>query len=327
MKFAYIPHLRLNTANRARLQLVNSIIEEYRRQGYTLTLRQLYYQLVSKDIIANKLSEYSKLSTLPTQGRMAGIVDWDAIEDRVRKPHILASWDNPGEILQVAAEQFRMDRMKGQGVYLEMWVEKDALSEILKKSTNRYGVPVMVNRGYSSTTAMHDAFERMKDHILAERKVVILYLGDHDPSGMDMVRDIKDRLKEFFIGYQRTSAIENEMNEQDATALGQENGCWALQFDEHCDIQRIGLNMPQIRQYRPPPNPAKVTDPRAKAYIEEFGITSWEVDALKPEILHALVQSAVKEHLDESQYQAMLKEEKQHKIKLKTLIKSLEDDA
>src|SRR6266436_121307 len=69
VKFAYIPHLRLNTANRARLQLVNSIIEEYRRQGYTLTLRQLYYQLVSKDIIANKLSEYSKLSTLPTQGR------------------------------------------------------------------------------------------------------------------------------------------------------------------------------------------------------------------------------------------------------------------
>lgn len=321
MKFPYTAKLRLSAANKQRLRQINTIIEEYRVAGHVLTLRQLYYQLVSRAIIPNKQSEYSKLSTLLTQGRMAGHVDWDAIEDRTRQPYILDTWTSPEDILNDAVRWYRRDRMEEQHKYVEMWVEKDALSAVLKKSTNPYGVPVMVNRGYSSTSAMHDAFERFVDLIINdEREVVILYLGDHDPSGMDMARDIYARLEEFFVGHQRAHAIENgwEEEEADNTMV-----MWSEQFSEHFKIERIGLNMDQIRAYRPPPNPAKITDPRAQQYIREFGPTSWEVDALKPEVLHELVQNAIKKLINQSRYKESVAQEQRERELLQSLVKSL----
>lgn len=102
--------IRLNKANKERLQTINDIIGKYQSQGYVLTLRQLYYQLVSAAIIPNKQSEYSKLSTLLKEGRMGGIVDWDAIEDRLRIPSVPGSWENPREIIEMAAEGYALPR-------------------------------------------------------------------------------------------------------------------------------------------------------------------------------------------------------------------------
>lgn len=324
MKFAYATKLHLSPTNKERLNLINRIIEEYRKAGYKLTLRQLYYQLVSRGVIPNKDSEYKKLGGVLTAGRMAGIVDWDAIEDRTRRPHQVSQWESPARILEIAAETFRLPRMKGQGTYIEVWVEKDALSEVIKQSTDEFNIPVMVNRGYSSTSAMHDAFERIVDRIIDDKEsIVILYLGDHDPSGMDMVRDIRSRLEEFFIGHQRTNAIENGWSEDEADNTMNH---WRHQFEEQFSIQRLGLNMDQIRKYNPPPNPAKITDPRAAGYIAEFGPTSWEVDALNPRILHTLIQDGIKEHLDDEKYQAMLAQEEKDKAKLKSFVKTLKKD-
>jgi hypothetical protein len=228
------------------------------------------------------LKEYAKLSKLLVQGRMAGIVDWDAIEDRIRRPYLPYWVIDVADAIRDTVNQYRLDRMENQDVYIEVWVEKDALSGVLRRITSHYHINLMVNRGYSSCTAMHDASERIKEK-QDEKKCYILYLGDHDPSGVDMVRDIKKRLEE---------------------------------FGADAEVRRIALTQEQIKKYSPPPNPAKIKDPRAKAYIEEFGNTSWEVDALNPEILHKIIRKAVEDLIDVDKFNEKLEQEKEDKIKL-----------
>lgn len=295
MKIAY-RKIKMGKANKLRLELINSIIESYQDQGYVLTLRQLYYQLVSRDVIPNQQKEYTKLSILLKEGRMAGVVDWDAIEDRLRKPSVPPSWDTPKDILVACANQFAMDRQADQDTYVEVWVEKDALSGVLSRVTEKYHVPILVCRGYSSASAMHDSYERFERAHSRGQNIVLLYVGDFDPSGEDMVRDIEDRIMEFADG--ADVPIDFEIN-------------------------KIALTMKQIRQYKPPPNPAKVTDPRAKDYIKLHGSESWEVDALKPEVLHKIVEDNILNLIDLDKYKAILEDEIAGQKKLHALVKHL----
>jgi hypothetical protein len=275
--------LKLNKQNQEQLKVINEIIEEYAEEGYTLTLRQLYYQLVSRDIIPNKQTEYAKLSTLLVKGRMAGVVDWEAIEDRIRVPFLPYWVEDIEDAIRDTINQYRLNRQEGQDVYIELWVEKDALSGVLKRITSHYHINLMVNRGYSSCSAMHDAYKRLKRQEDAGKETHILYLGDHDPSGLDMIRDIRERLEEFGV---------------------------------NPEVRQIGLTMEQIKKYSPPPNPAKITDPRAKWYFEQYGKTSWEVDALNPKVLHTLVKKNVEELIDIDLFNSIIEREEQDKEKL-----------
>lgn len=188
--------IKLSPKNKDKLLTINDIIEEYQADNHIMTLRQLYYQLVSRDIIPNKQAEYSKISTLLKEGRLSGVVDWGAIEDRLRTPRIPYCNDSPEEAVEDTIRQYRLDRQEGQDTYLEVWVEKDALSGVLRRITDRYHVRLLVNRGYGSVTAMHDAYERISRQIDMGKDCKILYLGDHDPSGIDMIRDIRERISE-----------------------------------------------------------------------------------------------------------------------------------
>ncbi len=266
--------LQLSKANQDKLLLINGIISEYQEGGYRLTLRQLYYQLVSRDIIPNEPSEYGKLSRVLKEGRMAGVVDWDAIEDRLRVPSSPPSWNTPREALDMLARIYQRPRMEDQETYLEVWVEKDALSGVLSRVTRRYHIPIMVNRGYSSVTAMHDAWERFD----AFDQVKVIYLGDYDPSGLDMIRDIRDRITEFGKHF-------------------------------YFEVLPVALTWEQIEEYVPPPNPAKLSDPRAKDFIAMYGSQSWEVDALRPEVLDALLDEAIRDNIDTDLYDATLNQE------------------
>lgn len=299
--------VRLSQANKTRLDTINDIIVEYQNEGYILTLRQLYYQLVSREIIPNKQAEYSKLSTLLKEGRMGGIVDWDAIEDRLRKPSKPSSWDTPQDAMNSLIYQYKLPRMEGQQNYIEVWVEKDALSGVLKRVTEKYHIPILVNRGYSSASAMFDAYNRFKNGIneilLNEdygdsdgANVIILYLGDFDPSGMDMIRDIEDRIREFASRDYEYFPLE---------------------------VLPIALTKEQIKKYNPPPNPAKRTDPRANKFIEEHGTTSWEVDALPPNILNSLLDRAIQINIDLDRFNKIVSRENNDKKKLEALIDHL----
>lgn len=289
-KESYRSSVGLRKDNLERLEIVNDIIEDYADQGYKLTLRQLYYQLVSRDIVPNQQAEYAKLGNILVKGRMAGVVDWEAIEDRIRVPH-LPYWVTGIEgALEDTIGQYRLDRQKGQKNYIEVWVEKDALSGVLKTITEYYHIVLMVNRGYSSCSAMHDAFERLERQECNGIYTNILYLGDHDPSGMDMVRDVQDRLIEFGV----------------------------------CpSIKHTAITLQQIDKYSPPPNPAKITDPRAQWYMEKYGETSWEVDALEPKILHELLKTDIEGLIDMELFAAQLEQEEENKKDLRDLIDEL----
>ena len=292
-KIQFREKLRLSKTNMVLLARINEIIDDYARQGYRLTLRQLYYQLVSKDVIPNKQSEYAKLSGLLVKGRMAGVVDWSAIEDRLRVPYLQYWVNDVKHAIKDTIAQYKLYRQKGQDVYIELWVEKDALSGVLKRITDYYHVKLMVNRGYSSCSAMYDAYRRLKPHQDEGKDIVILYLGDHDPSGLDMIRDIDERLQEFGV---------------------------------YPEVKHIGITREQIDIYNPPPNPAKITDPRAKWYIEEMGNTSWEVDALPPKILHELVKKHIEELIDVELFEQQFEFEAMGKQELERLRDLAEED-
>ena len=292
-KQSFRSSLGLRSENVKLLDTINGIIEEYAAEGYKMTLRQLYYQLVSQDIIPNRQEEYKKIGNLLVKGRMAGVVDWSAIEDRIRVPYIPYWVRDIHNAINDTINQYRLNRQEGQKNYIEVWVEKDALSGVLSRTTDHYHVHLMVNRGYSSCSAMYDAYERLEEVQLDQRKSVILYLGDHDPSGLDMIRDVENRLEEFGVDP---------------------------------DVVHVAITMKQIKKYNPPPNPAKITDPRAVWYIEKFGNVCWEVDALNPKILNSILEKTIKELIDIELFEAQIIQEKKDKEKLREIIKTVEEE-
>ena len=249
----------------ALIKRCNAIIAEYTAQGFVLTLRQLYYQLVSRDVIANKQSEYKRLGSIVNDARLAGLIDWRSIEDRTRDLRKLAEWTSPTEIVQSCADQYRIDMWEGQDTRPEVWIEKDALVGVIEGVCNELGVPHFSCRGYTSQSEMWEAGQRLKRYIRGGQTPVIFHFGDHDPSGRDMTRDITDRLEMFMGGL---------------------------------EVKRLALNMDQVEEYDPPPNPAKTTDSRYDAYIAEFGGESWELDALEPTVIAALIRDAVNALID-----------------------------
>lgn len=274
-------------ATMAIIQQANDIIREYQAQGFDLTLRQLYYQFVSRDIIPNTQKSYKNLGGIINDARLAGLIDWDTIVDRTRELRQLSHWTSPSDIIETCASQFNIDRWRSQTYRPEVWIEKDALVGVFERVCNELDVPLLSCRGYTSQSEMWGAGQRLLRYHRNNQIPMIFHFGDHDPSGKDMSRDITDRL-EMFTGGQ-------------------------------VEFQRLALNMDQVEQYGPPPNPAKITDSRATAYIAEFGDESWELDALEPAVLEALVREAINGIIDKGQMDAASKEQQRHRDTLQAI--------
>ena len=257
-----------------KIELVNDIIRAYQQQDLTLTLRQLYYQMVAMDHIQNNKKEYDNLGRLIGSARMSGLVSWEAIVDRTRSIDEPAVWSNPASVLQSALHSYNTDLWKTQPIRLEVWVEKEALAQVMERACEEYNVPFMACRGYMSLSAIHETVLRFIDHINNGQQVIIVHLGDHDPSGIDMSRDNFDRIKdmlEYHFGSRTT--------------------------EKNFDLLRIALNYDQVQVYNPPPNFTKMSDSRAGGYIAEYGKNSWELDALRPDILISLVQEIIQDNI------------------------------
>lgn len=256
---------------------VNEIIEEYQAQGYVLTLRQLYYQFVARGYIPNTSKEYNHLGCLVSDARLAGLVDWRAIVDRTRRTVENQHWESPKEIVEACVESFKLDTRVTQDNYIEIWVEKEALAGVIERTCRRLDVLSFACKGYVSQSSMWEAAQRLdkaacwgnsKEKWIKKgcRKTFIIHLGDHDPSGIDMTRDIQDRLE---------------------------------LFGTNTKVIRIALTMEQVKEYSPPPNPAKLTDTRCDSYIAQYGNKSWELDALEPFVLDALITEHINKLTDE----------------------------
>lgn len=258
------------------IHLVNKVIEEYEGMGYDLTLRQLYYQLVARGYIENSDRSYKRVGELINNARLAGLVDWHSITDRTRNMQSRSHWNSPGQIIESAINQYFIDLRKDQPYYIEVWVEKEALVEVVGKACHELDVPYFACRGYVSQSEMWAAARRLaQEEGDRDTRSVILHLGDHDPSGVDMTRDIHDRL---------------------------------AMFGANTEVRRIALTYDQVQAYNPPPNPAKLTDSRCKAYIERYGDESWELDALNPTVIHDLIT----EHVDKLTDFELLCSRKEH---------------
>lgn len=264
------------------------IIDDYRAQGFTLTLRQIYYQFVARDEFPddrtwswngsrwirdpqgtkNAEPNYKWLGKLVSDGRLAGLIDWSAIEDRTRNLVSPSHWESPAEIVQAVSEQFRVDLWEGQQVRPEVWIEKDALVGVIAEVCDELDVAYFACRGYVSQSAQWEAGRRIRRRLKEDRQAtIILHLGDHDPSGVDMTRDNRDRVSMF--------------GEHDA------------------QVVRLALNMNQVEEYEPPPNPTKMTDSRAGPYVDQFGMECWELDALEPRVINDLIRTAVEQIRDD----------------------------
>jgi hypothetical protein len=271
---------RFNAGSQSVIAQANAIITEYAAQGFDLTLRQLYYQFVARDLLGNTTENYKRLGSIVNDARLAGLIDWDRLVDRTRGVEQLAVWDGPEDIVDTCSRQFRHDLWAGQSHRPEVWIEKEALAGVFEGVCNELRVPYLSCRGYTSQSEMWRAGQRFRAIKKSGQTPVILHFGDHDPSGIDMSRDIAERLKMFVGG-------------------------------DGVEVRRLALNMAQVEEHNPPPNPAKATDARFNSYQAEHGNESWELDALEPALLAQLVQDAVAGMRDDVAWQEAVEREEE----------------
>lgn len=294
-KIAYIKH-NFNRTTRDRVAQAVAMLAEYASQGYRITLRQLFYRFVSRGLLPNTQKNYKKLGQTISDARMAGLIDWNAIEDRTRnlmgRPH----WETPAEIMSSASHSFALDKWAKQDTRLEVWIEKEALAGVFERVCGALDVPYFCCRGYTSQSEMWAGAMRMQRYIKGGQKVIVLHFGDHDPSGIDMTRDVESRIRLF---------------------LGKDQRRFVL--------KRIALSMKQIRKYDPPPNPTKEADSRHASYVKKYGDKCWELDALEPSVLVAMVEKHVKAACDKVRWDYDAGQEERHRRLLRAAARHWSD--
>jgi hypothetical protein len=289
-------HRRFREASLSLLASLSEISSVYAADGLKLTVRQLYYQCVARGWIENNEREYQKIIRLLTDAREAGLFDWDAIEDRGREVVMRPCWTSPAEILEAAASSYHEDRWELQDVRVVVVLEKAALAGVVEPACKHLDTPLLAARGYSSATLFYEIAKGRICPALEDRQdVVVLHLGDHDPSGLDMTRDLRDRL--------------------------------SLYVRQGVNVQRVALNMDQVEAFQPPPNPAKESDKRFDAYRREYGDQCWELDALPPKELARLTREAIEEHIDWRQWAESTTAIEQSKASLRKLVGAWEEEA
>lgn len=292
---------RLNKRTQALIDVANGIIADYQVQGYTLTLRQLYYQFVSRNILPNTERSYDMLGRAVTTGRMAGLIDWEAIEDRTRGVEELAHFDSPRDAVERIRKAYRINMWANQPTAVEVWIEKEALAGVIERTCRGFDVPYLACRGYLSASEAWRCYRRIRERAENDIETIVLHLGDHDPSGVDMTRDNRERLLNFLtygeLGYAR--------------------------LDKFVSVERIALNMEQVKKYNPPPNPAKLTDSRAADYVARYGNSSWELDALEPKVITKLVEKHIRAHIDVDKWAERVAQLKAEEAKLDDVIATL----
>lgn len=277
------------------IEAVNEVIGQY---NMPLTLRQIYYQLVSRNLIENKLSSYKSLSRILVEAREKGLVPEDMIEDRARTTYGGdGGYHDPESFIsghrsdfKACWENYTKPLWDTQDTYLEVWVEKDALSRLVSDIAGDYRVMTCVGRGYSSYTYVREAANRFIP-IQDEKECIILYFGDFDPSGLDITRDLGRRITDY-------------------GAPGVE-------------VRRIALLPEQIREYNLPPAPVKMSDARAVSFIARYGNGVVELDALEPPVLQQMIREAILREINIKEWKRVVQEIREEREQVKKEIENL----
>ena len=231
------------------------------------------------------MRSYKRLGSIVSDARCAGLIDWSAITDRTRFLRGHQWLADAADAVRDAAEDFQLDKWENQENRLEVWIEKDALIGVIADVCGEFDVNYFSCRGYTSQSELWRAGRRLAHYARSGQTPIVIHLGDHDPSGMDMTRDIGERVSMF--------------------------------AEQHVEIVRIALNMDQVEEYEPPPNPAKLTDSRAQGYVDQYGYDSWELDALEPTMMAGLIADTITGYREHDKWDAKVDEEKEQRRQLK----------
>ncbi len=245
-----------------------------------VTLRQLHYRLVAAGVIPNERGPYQRLSDRTATARRRGT--FPDLLDLTRELYRPPGWASPAAFLDTVADAYARDRSGGQPVSLWVAAEKDTLRVQVQGWLDGLGVHLAIGRGYASQTYVAEVAAAMRQHRQGRERTVLLYVGDLDASGEDVEADLVGRLR-------------------DAGAI----------IDHH---ERVALTMGQVRADAIPPAVGKATDTRWPTFAGRHGLAltspvQWEVEALDPAALRALVLAAVEPHVDRDQLAAVKAEE------------------
>ncbi len=272
-------------------ELTKQIIEETKKTiaeyDTAITVRQLYYRLVSAHTIPNTINSYKNFDRILSKIRKMGLIQDGQIVDNSKPATFPNVFEDLPDFLITASQSYKRNHWQTQSNHIEVWCEKDALSGILQPICSEYQVPLVVGRGYQSLTNKKKAAERFKEFHANGKSNTILYLGDFDPSGLDIVRDLKENL----------------------SALG-----------TNPQIKQVALTLEQIKKHKLPPILTKESDPRTANYITKYGDIAVELDALPPTELRKLISSAIAKFIDGKSWDKSKETEQTEQIKLNQLI-------
>jgi len=265
------------------LEQVQKIMGSY---DFALTLRQIYYQLVAKQIIPNKQSSYHKLSRLCVMGRDEGILPEEGFADRLREVDKLSSWTDLNEFMETVKRSYHKDKWQNQDRYLEIWTEKDALRSVITEITYRYDISLMVARGQLSRTEIYRTSKRYKSQ--SDKECYLYYCGDFDPSGLSIYNSIKERLDNFGVSI---------------------------------NFERIALTEGQIKEYKLPSDPGKKSDPNYNKFVSLYGSDMVvELDSLPPDVLRKIIEDCILKNIDQGLLAQVQEKEKDEKVSLNKFI-------
>jgi len=271
--------------------LADAIISTIKEVEPPVTIRQLFYALQSRGHIALTHQAYRQLQHLTAWFRYEGVVPYDWFVDRTRRPGELSTWTDPTDYLDMVRQAYRKNLWQGQSDYVEIWLEKDALSSFFANITRQYLVTLMVCRGFSSISFL---YETAMDLSRIEKPVYIYFFGDHDPSG----RNIESKVVEF---------LERHGVELDG-------------------FQRVAILPEDIEEYKLPPALAKKSDPRYSKFVQEYGTNAVELDALPPKELRKRISDCIVQHIDVDEWRRLRVIEKEEQALLVRIANQLPSD-
>lgn len=294
-----------NELNLRRADIITLVVDEL-TDYWPLTLRQIHYRLVERRPnwckysiktdapYENTVNHYQALSRLLKWMRIDKKLSWEVLTDRTRRVSEKRGLEDLDEFIDDQLYWFLRGYerclVQSQDVYVELWVEKDALSSVFEDVADPFCLRVVTRRGYNSVTYEADYFNRATMAIERGQKPVVLYFGDFDPSGNDMLRASLETLQA-------------EMGLDDLKTI------------------RVALTEQQIEQYSLPPKPgaAKKKDPRYKEYVKKYGTSAWELDALHPRDLEQIASDALHEVLDMDSFEAEQQQERLDKNRIRDI--------
>jgi hypothetical protein len=276
---------RFQKKTRERLERIKVIIAEYEARGFKLGCRQIHYQFVARGWHENTENNVGKINSTLRNAREAGEVDWDMIEDRSRQLIEPVTYDGPADRIEYASYSYAEEPWKDQRYRPIVCIEKHGLLESITGVCDEHGVLYFAHHGSCSRTILYKVAKRCAEISDQGQTPLVLHLSDHDPTGKQMDHSVSNSISKY--------------------------------ANRKIEMRRLGLTKQQVRQYRLIPFPAKETDPRYNEYVEEHGVSAWELDALEPEAISGLIRTELNKLIDRKKWKAAKRQEERNRAQIK----------